>query len=427
MSMALVGPGDGNRFGNAYRRMRAAVRRSGLLRGVTVKVLVFAVACLVIVAVLAAKIGNISFFSHRVEYRAMLADATGLQPSADVKIAGVTVGEVDGVTVHHGDALVTFSVNRSVHLPVGTKVGLQWQNVIGNQYLYLYPSDSSTMLRPGATIGLADDVSGPDIGAFLNALQPVLGAIHPQQANEVVVAFAQALTGNETQLNDLIDSAASVSHTVGSLDTQVGQVIDQLDQVFTALAQRSADVGTLVDNLDTISQSLASNNGLLDETVSNFATAAQEIATMVAHTKGNLSSTIDELQGVTGTIQANDGALASGLSTIGTGTAPYTLISNYGQWFQIRGVYTCLAGQQVCSYYDGGNPPPGSGPGGGPPLSLPSLPGLSSVPDAAGAGAAATPSGTGALSSVLGLPLGGTAAVAPSAVPTATGSGGARS
>jgi phospholipid/cholesterol/gamma-HCH transport system substrate-binding protein len=403
VSLALVGPGGEGRFKDAYRRLRSAARRSGLLRPVTVKVLVFAAVCLVIVAVLAAKIGNLSFFSNRVEYRALLADATGLQPQADVKIAGVTVGQVDSVQVRHGDALVTFSVNRSVHLPTGTKVGLQWQNVIGNQYLYLYPSSAQTLLRPGATIGLADDVAGPNIGALLDTLQPVLAAIHPQQANEVVEALAQALTGNEAQLNDLINSAAAVSHTVGSLGTQVGQVISQLDQVFEALAQRSSDVGTLVDNLQTIGQSLASNNSLLDETVSNFATAAQEIAGLVAHTKGNLSSTISELNSVSGTIEANDGALAQGLSTIGTGLAPYTEVSTYGQWFAIRGIYTCLAGEQVCSYYDAGNPPAGSGLGGGPPI-----PGLPSLPSASTGGSAATaatsPSGASALATVLGLP-----------------------
>lgn len=403
MSMALIGPGDGSRFGDALRRLRASSRRSGLFRGVTLKVALFTVVCLVIVAGLAAKIGNISFFAQREQYHALLADASGLQPAADVKIAGVTVGVVDAVQVHRGDALVTFSLNRTVHLPAGTKVGLQWQNVVGNQYLYLYPGTGHASLRPGATLPLSADVSGPSIGAFLNALQPVLGAINPQQANSVVVAFAQALSGNQAQLNDLIDSAASLSGTVGSLNTQVGQVITQLDTVFRALAQRSSDVGTLLDNLQTMSQSLASNNTLLDQTVSNFAVAAKEVASLVAGTRGNLSSSIGDLNSVSATIQANDTVLGQGLAGFGKGVAPYTLISNYGQWFQVRGVYTCLAGQQVCTYYDGNNPPKGTGPGGGPPI--PGVPTNLPPPLGSGSGAAPAPSGAGALAAAFGLPV----------------------
>jgi phospholipid/cholesterol/gamma-HCH transport system substrate-binding protein len=414
VSLALVGPGDGGRF---LGRLRQAARRSGLLRGVTLKVVLFALACLLIVAVLAAKLGNIQFFAHRVRYHAVLTDATGLQPAADVKIAGVTVGEVDSIRVRHGLADVTFSVNRGVKLPSDTKVGMQWQNVIGNQYLYLYPGTSPVDLRPGATIPASQDVASPNIGAFLDALEPVLSAVQPKEANEVVVAFAQALSGNEAQLNQLIDSAASVSSTLGSLNGQVGQVISQLDQVFTALSQRSADVAQLIDHLDTIGQSLAQNNGLLDQTIGNFATAAKEIAELVAHTRGDLSASIGQLDQVAGTIEANDGSLAKGLSTIGQGLAPYTLISNYGQWFQVRAVYTCLAGEQVCSYYDPTSPPAGSGPLGSPPLSFPALPGLgtstgsaTSTSGTGGSGAPTStlgPSGLQALSGLTNLPLAG--------------------
>lgn len=419
MSLALIGPGDGGRFGRSLRQLRRAARRSGLLRGVTLKVAIFAVVCLVILVGLAAKIGNISFFSHRVQYQALLANANELQPSSPVKIAGVTVGQVDAVTVHHGDALVTFSVNRSVHLPADTKVGTQWQDVVGNQFLYLYPGHARTLLRPHGRLGLAADAASPNIGALLDTLQPVVAALDPTQGNQVIEAFVQALSGNESQINNLVDSAAAVSQTVGSLDTQVGQLVTQLDQVFSALSQRSGDLTTVIDNFQTVGQSLASNNGLLDQTVSNLATAAREVAQMVAGTKGNLSSAISQLNGVTGTIQANDGALATGLSTAGKGVAPYTLISNYGQWFSIRSVYTCLAGQQVCTYYDSGNPPAGSGPGGSPPLSgtgaaaspasagapstgaaLPAVPGLAGA--GAGAGGSA-PSGVNALAALFGL------------------------
>lgn len=403
MSLALVGPGEGGR--RFFSRLRQAARRSGLARTVTLKVVLFALACLVIVAVLAAKLGNIDFFAHRVQYRAVLTDATGLQPAADVKIAGVTVGEVDSIQVRHGEALVTFSVNKGVKLPTDTKVGMQWQNVIGNQYLYLYPGTSPVDLRPGATIPASQDVASPNIGAFLNALEPVLSAVQPTEANEVVVAFAQALSGNEAQLNQLIDSAASVSSTLGSLNGQVGQVIDQLDQVFTALSERSADVAGLIDNLDTIGQSLAQNNGLLDQTIGNFATAAREIAGLVAHTRGDLSTSISQLDQVAGTIRANDQSLATGLSTLGRGLAPYTLISNYGQWFQVRAVYTCLAGENVCAYYDPTSPPPGSGPLGGPPLSLPGLPGLSASSGAGSSTSSLAPSGSSALASLAHLPL----------------------
>jgi len=101
--------------------------------------LVFALVCLVLLAGLAVRIGNLSLFTHRTGYQALLTDATGLESADDVKIAGVTVGQVTGISVRHGQALVSFAVDDSVHLRTSTKVGLEWHNVLGQQFLYLYP------------------------------------------------------------------------------------------------------------------------------------------------------------------------------------------------------------------------------------------------------------------------------------------------
>jgi len=333
-----------------------------LFHPTALKVLSFAIVCLVLLGLLAARIGNITFFSHREAYSADLADATGLQPSDDVKIAGVTVGQVTSVSLERAHALVSFVVNDGVHLRSGTEVGLQWHNVIGQQFLYLYPSSSGRMLKPGTTIPLSDDVEGADIGALLNSLGPLLGALHPQQANEIVESFANALSGNETQVDQLISNAASVSQTVGSVDTQVGQLIDDLNQVVGALAQRSGDLGQVISNLQSVSTSLAGRNDLLDQTVGDLGQISGEVASLESNTHSSLSSAIVDLQAVSSEIQSREGELSQGLSTLGSGLAGYQEISSYGQWFQIQAVYACLADETACTYYASSTPPTGSGP-----------------------------------------------------------------
>jgi phospholipid/cholesterol/gamma-HCH transport system substrate-binding protein len=376
------------------------VRRSGLLQPTALKVVAFAVVCLFVLAVLAAKIGNITFFSHRTTYSAELADATGLQPSNDVKIAGVSVGQVTGVTLQRAHALVTFAVDDDVHLHRGTQIGLQWHNVIGQQFLYLYPASSGPLLAPGSVLPLSSNVAGADVGALLNSLGPLLSALHPRQANEIVQSFADALQGDETQVNQLIDNAAAVSHTVGSVDTQVGQVITNLDQVFGALAQRSGDLGQVIGNFQTVAQSLAGHNDLLDQTVANLGTVAGEVAHLEADTHGSLSTAVADLQAVSSEIQSHDDQVAQGLSTLGPGLAGYVDISGYGQWFEIQTVYSCLANETSCTYYQPTNAPSGSGPLGAPPAS--------GLPAPAGSSAAAAPNPAAALAGGSPAPSSGT-------------------
>ncbi len=352
---------------------------------------VFALVCLVLLVGLAAKIGNLSLFADRHPLYAQMSDVTGLASGDTVDIAGVPVGQVSGIAVQHGHALVTLSLDNDVVLHAGTDVGMRWQNVIGQKDVYLYPDQRGPVLGPGATLPLSHDVSDASVDAFLNSIGPFLSAINPAQANQFVENVSGALEGDTAQIDQLIDNGATVSATVGALDTQVGSVIGNLDQVLTAMAQRSGDVGTLVDNLQTVAGALSSHNTVLDQVVGNLSLVASDLAQLVGNNRSSLDTTVNDLDTVAEDIQAHQQDLARSLSTLGAGLAPYQEISSYGQWFQVQTVYSCLANQTSCSYYQSDAPPAGSGPGGGAPLPGPlsSLP--TGLPSAGAASAGPTP------------------------------------
>ncbi len=358
------------------------------------KFAVFAVVCLILLAGLAVKIGNISLFTSRHSIDAQLSDVTGLANGDPVNIAGVPVGQVSSISVQHGHALVGLSINNTVTLHRSTDVGMRWHNVIGQKEIELYPGPGGPLLASGSTIPLSHDVTDASIDAFLNSLGPLLSSINPTEANEFVENVSGALEGDTAQINQLINSGATVSSTVESLDTQVGQVIGNLDQVLTALASRSGDIDSLVTNLQTVSSALASKNTLLDDVVGNLSTVATDLASLIGNNHSTITSTIDNLQAVAADVQNNQQNLATSLSTLGAGLAPYIQISQWGQWFAVETIYTCLANQTICPYYQPSNPPPGSGPGGSPPLPAPlsgvTTPGLPS-PDASSSGTSNPP------------------------------------
>ncbi len=332
---------------------------------------IFALVCVVLLVGLAVRIGNISLFSSRHTVTADLTDVTGLAGGDTVNIAGVSVGQVTGIGVQRGHAVVTMSVNNTVTLRQSTDVGMRWHNVIGQKEIELYPGKSGPMLASGATIPLSHDVTDASIDKFLNSLGPVLSSINPTEANSFVENVSGALEGDTAQINQLINSGAAVSTTVQALDSQVGSIIGNLDQVLTALASRSGDIDSLVTNLQTVSSALASKNTLLDQVVGNLSQVATDLAGLIGNNHNTITSTIDNLQAVAADIQNNQTNLSNSLSTLGSGLAPYIQISQWGQWFAVETIYTCLAGQTICPYYQPSNPPPGSGPFGSPPLPAP--------------------------------------------------------
>jgi phospholipid/cholesterol/gamma-HCH transport system substrate-binding protein len=373
------------------------------------KFAVFAVVCLVLLVGLAIRIGNISLFSSRHTIDAQLTDVTGLATGDTVNVAGVPVGQVASIAEQHGHAVIAMSVNNTVTLRRSTDVGMRWHNVIGQKEIELFPGPSGPLLPAGATIPLGHDVTDASIDTFLNSLGPVLNAINPTEANEFVENVSGALEGDTAQIDQLINSGATVSNTVKALDGQVGTIIGNLDQVLTALTSRTGDIDTLVTNLQSVSSALASKNTLLDQVVGNLSQVATDLAGLVGNNHATITSTIDNLQAVAADVQTHQQDLASSLSTLGAGLAPYIQISQWGQWFSVQTVYTCLANQTICAYYEPNNPPTGSGPLGSPPLTNPLSSSSSSAP------AAPTAGGTSLAASTLGQDLqavGGRAAAA---------------
>jgi phospholipid/cholesterol/gamma-HCH transport system substrate-binding protein len=354
------------------------------------KFAVFAVVCLVLLAGLAVRIGNISLFSSRHTIDAQLTDVTGLASGDSVNIAGVPVGQVSSIGVQHGHAVIALSINNTVSLARSTDVGMRWHNVIGQKEIELFPGHGGPTLSPGSTIPLSHDVTDASIDTFLNSLGPLLSSINPKEANAFVENVSGALEGDTAQINQLINSGATVSSTVQALDSQVGQIIGNLNQVLTALASRSGDIDSLVTNLQTVSSALASKNSLLDDVVGNLSTVATDLAGLIGNNHSTITSTIDNLQTVAGDVQNNQQNLANSLSSLGAGLAPYIQISQWGQWFAVETIYTCLASQSVCPYYQPGTPPAGSGPFGSPPLPSP-LSGVT-TPAASSNGAASSSS-----------------------------------
>ena len=368
------------------------------LRGSALKFFVYGLVCVFLLIVLGARIGNIHFFTHRTAYQAQLPDATGLNKGDDVKIAGVTVGQVSGVTTRRGLALVSFDVDNGVRLPVSTQVGVRWHNVLGQKYLYLYPPKTGRYLAAGGMIPAAQAVPDADIGAFLNALGPILKAINPAEANAFVQGVLGGLQGNEDRVSSLIDNAATVSSTVGDLNIQVGRVIDNLSSVLGALGSRSQDLQQVVSNLATISTSLASRNDTLDAVVQNFSTVSGEFAKLVGDNRTNLDTAIGSLDTVASTLNQHRGQLDADLTTLTEGLMPYRLISSYGQWFDVEAVYQCLADEKNCNYQEAGAKPGSSGSSAGSPAAGP--------PTASG-GATAGPAGGNGLSDILRTVTGG--------------------
>ena len=108
-----------------------------------IKLGIFTVVSILVTGLLAAIMGNIGFGAGTT-YQAVFTTASMLKKGDDVRIAGVSVGEVKDVEHYHrSEALVTFRVKADVPLTTASHAEIRFLNLVGDRYLALEEGSDS--------------------------------------------------------------------------------------------------------------------------------------------------------------------------------------------------------------------------------------------------------------------------------------------
>jgi phospholipid/cholesterol/gamma-HCH transport system substrate-binding protein len=332
-----------------------AERRPGL------KLIAFAMICVVCAGWLAQQTGNVRFFASTQTYEAVLDNVSGLVAQDSVLLSGVRVGEVDSINIERGKALVTFTVDEDVTVRDTWEVGARWRNVTGQRYFYLYPIGDGEPLEPGARIPLEQSRPVADIGLFLERLTPLLRAINPEQQNRLVEALNIALDGKEARTQQLISELGSLSNTLADQDDKIDRVLTQGDALLSSYAQRKEDISGFLTDFASVSTTLAARDEQFLSALNDVSDVQEELASLIERNDSEIAGMVSELEIITGSVSDNKDDFGKALRTLRDGLAVYMLISRWGQWFNVRLVAVTVQnkGDVIYCTTEAGNPCPG--------------------------------------------------------------------
>ncbi len=308
-------------------------------RWTLIKLAIFTVVSVVITVSVIASLLDLKLGQTTTSYRAIFTNVVGLQPGDVVRIAGVEVGKVNGISLDKMqfartgvyDATVSFSVAANQHLTTTTTATIDFENLLGQRYLALLPGPpGGHPLQGGATIPETQTRPGLDLTTVFTGFQPVLDALNPTQVNELtgsIIAVFQgesgaianllsqtaSLTANLSQrqalIYDVVDNLTALLTTVNTKDTQIGQLIDGLDSLVTGLAGEREQVGNAVTGLSSLtanlSQTLSQSQPYIDQDISKLGNAT----TTLMNNENGLNSVLLDLPAF---LNAIDKATSSG-------------------------------------------------------------------------------------------------------------------
>jgi phospholipid/cholesterol/gamma-HCH transport system substrate-binding protein len=269
----------------------------------------FSLVCLGALAYLALSVGlrlpGQSGYLLNADFR----DASGLVPQDEVRIAGVKVGSVTGLSAGpNGSTEVAMQLDKGYQVRNDTRAVIRPKSLLGTTFVELIriPASASPSLPSGATIPLARTGQAVQIDAVLNNLD----APTRQAMSDSLQQLGVALDGRAGDLNSSVGSIDQVATNLRPL-AQVGdrrteelaRILVDLDTIMQALADEQDSLGRLVDSGNTVFSGIAQRdqdlagaiqnaNGFLGSLDSAFSSAGVTAAdrTSLAAAPGTISA-----------------------------------------------------------------------------------------------------------------------------------------
>ncbi|MFJ8633715.1 MCE family protein [Streptomyces sp. NPDC093568] len=301
---------------------------------------VFALVTILATALLAATIVNISFTPED-RYHAVFSDVTGLEEGDDIRVAGVRVGEVEGIRIKDRTlAEVTFTVSRDRPLPATTGAVVRYRNLVGQRYIALTEGvgDGSRLLRPGGTIPLSRTQPALDLNALLNGFKPLFAALSPKDVNQLATEIIKTLQGEGGTVNSLLVHTASLTSTLADRDRLIGSVIDNLNTVLETLDKRGSRFSGLLKQLRRVVSGLAADREPIGRSLVSIGDLTEATSGLLKDARPPLKDDIAELTELTGTLNENEETVEGVLKRLPNKLNELTGTASYGSWFNF---YLC--------------------------------------------------------------------------------------
>jgi phospholipid/cholesterol/gamma-HCH transport system substrate-binding protein len=257
---------------------------------------VFAVVTVLATGLLAFTIANIDTQGTR-SFSAVFTDAANVIKGDEVRLAGVRVGTVSGVSLYRGtEAQVNFSVATSVAMTTTTQIAIRYRNLIGQRYVAIVDGPSQGQpLAAGSVIPESRTQPALNLTTLFNGFRPLLSGLNPADVNELSYELVQVLQGEGGTVDTLFRRVGALTNTLADRDTLIGDVIDNLDATLGPIAAHDQQLSALIDNVQQFITGLSADRGAIGRSLVSIDHLTGATASLLHDARPGLAADIKQL------------------------------------------------------------------------------------------------------------------------------------
>jgi phospholipid/cholesterol/gamma-HCH transport system substrate-binding protein len=294
--------------------------------GLEAKVGMFVISCLVLLGVMAIKIGGLNLGqSDSYEVISYVSDASGLTPESKVMFRGVEVGKIKEINLEEGKVKLVLEIKNIYKIPKNIRTSVQASGFLGAKHLVLEQTGDVAQGFLDDKGVVNDYYKSTDIGELSNklgliaddikditeALKEVLASEQGKNnmkgtlsnVNETTRVLKEMMVENQKRINNIVANIETLTSSLKDITVEnqsnVNELISNLKEVSQVLKMQTPEIANKVNNI----------TGNLDEVLTDSKTDLKETFSNVNVLTTKLEKTVDNINEITDKINKGEGTV----------------------------------------------------------------------------------------------------------------------
>ncbi|OZG28875.1 mammalian cell entry protein [Williamsia sp. 1138] len=308
-------------------------------RAVLIRFLAFVIVMIFFMVAIIVVFGQLRF-DKQDGYHAEFTSASGLKSGEFVRIAGVEVGRVTGVSVAGNvRANVDFTLDRDVKLTQSTRAVIRYKNLTGDRYLELTEGvGSSAPLRKGSVIPVQRTDPALDLDALMGGFRPLFKALDPDSVNRLSGELIAVFQGQGGTVANVLSQIGELTNSLADRDQLIGAVLTNLNTTLTTVNRNHGQFDSMIDNLQQLVSGIAERADPVAAALEHVSGASKTVADLLGATRPAIADDVNQLNRLSTNIN-NDGEWFEGL--LGRLPGDYRRLSRLGLYGDFFSFYLC--------------------------------------------------------------------------------------
>ncbi len=265
-------------------------------------------------------------------YFGQFTDTGQLNKGDKVRITGVQVGKVEGLTIDGDHVVIKFSLGGNT---IGTesRLAIKTDTVLGKKVLEIEPRGTQT-LRPRGTLPLGQSTTPYQIYDAAFDITKAATGWNIDTVKQSLNVLSQTVNQTYSHLSPALDGLAKFSDTIGKRDEQIKHLLAQANKVASVLGDRSVQINRLLVNAKTLLAAFNERGRAIDALLQNISAFSTQVQAFV-NDNPNLNPVLEQLRSISDVLVARKDDLAQSLKYVGQFAASLGETVASGPYFKI--------------------------------------------------------------------------------------------